>query len=230
MSGPACVLAEDLRQRHREPRGELRFIDRHDLDFLLRALGVSVVSLRAKQSQSPTSTGTGGDGRGRWRSRRWDRLYKQTQFTDADGDGRGPAKASAEPPLGPVAPNKPNLPCTGRERCRTAGPDAPPAPEAITPNKANASRAKRRASTLWKKSYDALDAQKTSAKQSQFPGSGQRWESSFGVPPSGGSRESCGGAGSTLPDRGTEKEVRTVNPPEGGTPNRATTDMHPPVA
>lgn len=34
----------------------------------------------AKQSQYPLSTGAGGDGRGRRRSRRWGRLYKQTQF------------------------------------------------------------------------------------------------------------------------------------------------------
>jgi hypothetical protein len=41
-------------------------------------------------------------------------------------------------------------------------------------NKANSSRAKGRASTLWKKSYDEFDTQKASAKQSQFP-HGQEW-------------------------------------------------------
>jgi hypothetical protein len=32
-------------QRHRDPRGGLGFLDKHALDFILRALGVSVVIL-----------------------------------------------------------------------------------------------------------------------------------------------------------------------------------------
>jgi hypothetical protein len=44
----------------------------------------------------------------------------------------------------------------------------------IVQNKANSSRAIRRASILWKKGYDRLGTQETSAKQSQFP-PGQAW-------------------------------------------------------
>ncbi len=142
---------------------------------LRRALGLSVVSLRTKQSQ----------------------------LADTDRDGRRPVTASAGPSLGPIAPNKPNLPRSGRKRRCPAGPEALPTVGAIAPNKANfaragtrergqtrspmplplgqrvrnkanSSRAVRGASTFWKRSYDAFDAETASAKQSQFP-HGQQW-------------------------------------------------------
>jgi hypothetical protein len=92
VSGPARVLVEDLPQRHRDHRGGLGFIDRHDLDFILRALWVSVVSLRTKP------------------------------IPRIDRSGRGRARSPAEPSLGPIVPNKPNLPRTGRKRrCRHWG-------------------------------------------------------------------------------------------------------------
>ena len=56
MSSKEHILAGDLLQRHRAPSGHLRFIRRHDLDFLLSGLGVSVASIRAKRSQFPAET------------------------------------------------------------------------------------------------------------------------------------------------------------------------------
>ena len=114
MSGPARVLVEDLPQRHKD---DLGFLDRHDLDFILRTLGVSAVSLRAKQSQSSCR----------------------------DRNGREPARSPRPLPLGQSVRNK-----------------------------ANSSRAARRTSTFWKKSYDTLDTRHASVKQSQFP-PGQQW-------------------------------------------------------
>ena len=61
-------------------------------------------------------------------SRRWGCLYKQSQFTGMDGNGRGPA----EPSPGRTAPNKPNLPSR-----RSAGPETLPSVGAIAPNEAN---------------------------------------------------------------------------------------------
>jgi hypothetical protein len=46
---------------------------------------------------------------------------KQSQFADRDRKGRRPTKSSAGPLVGPIAPNKPNLPQTHRKRRRSAG-------------------------------------------------------------------------------------------------------------
>ena len=63
----------------------------------------------------------GTDGRGRRRSHDWDRWYKQTQFADTDRERRGPAKSPVETSLRPTAPNKPNLPPTGRKGAARSG-------------------------------------------------------------------------------------------------------------
>ena len=93
----------------------------------------------------PTSARAGADGRGRRWSGRWDRPYKRTQFGHTDKDRRGPAKTPTEPSLGPIAPNKPNLPRAGRKET--------PAAKTTSPAVAGDKRAKR----------------------SQFPVGGHRW-------------------------------------------------------
>ena len=107
---------------------------------LRRALGLSVVSLRTKQSQ----------------------------LADTDRDGRRPVTASAGPSLGPIAPNKPNLPRSGRKRRCPAGPEALPTVGAIAPNKANFARAgtRERGQT---RSPTPLPLSQERAKQSQIP-------------------------------------------------------------
>jgi hypothetical protein len=83
-------------------------------------------------------------------------------------------RAGAETPPISIASNKANFPwadASGRGPVRSPRP-APPGPSVR--NKANSARATWRASTLWKESYDELDSQKASAKQSQSP-DGQQW-------------------------------------------------------
>ena len=65
-------------------------------------------------------------------------------------------------------PNKANWPLVDRKRHRLRGPQGLPSLGTSAPNKANSSRATRRASALWKRRYDELDLQGPSAKQSQF--------------------------------------------------------------
>jgi hypothetical protein len=84
-----------------------------------------------------TATGAGGNRRDRRRSRRWARLYKQTQFAGMDRGGRGTAKSPVELSLGCIAPNEPNLPRIGRKRRCPARPGALPTLGAIASNKAN---------------------------------------------------------------------------------------------
>jgi hypothetical protein len=86
----------------------------------------------------------------------------------------GPAGPARECLTVPIARNKANFPRVGRNG---RGPARSPMPVPLgqsVRNKANCSRATRRASTVWKKSYVELDAQKASVKQSRFP-HGQPW-------------------------------------------------------
>jgi hypothetical protein len=85
MSRKEHVLAGDLLQRYRDPSGDLRFIRRHDLDFLLRGLGVSVGSIRAKRSQFPC---------------------RDTKGRELAGRGG--------PPTAPIVRNKANFPRAGQ--------------------------------------------------------------------------------------------------------------------
>ncbi len=97
----------------------------------------------------------------------WQRSAHRTQYGAA-------GRAGAETPPMPTAPNKANFPwadTSGRGPARSPRP-APPGPSML--NKANSAGATWRASTLWKESYDELDLQKASAKQSQWPDR-QRW-------------------------------------------------------
>ena len=140
MSSKEHVLAGDLLQRHRDPSGDLRFIRRHDLDFLLRGLRVSVASIRAKRSQFPAEI---------QRTESW--------------------QAGEDPPPAPIVRSEANVPRAGRHG---RGPARSPMPLPLgenVQNEANPSRAQQRASTLWTKSYDTLDTQRASSKQSQFP-------------------------------------------------------------
>ncbi len=91
----------------------------------------------------------------------------------SDSHGRGLATLPVSP-VGPIVLNKANLPCTGRQGRGLVGPESLPPLGTIAPNKANSPRAMGRASTSWKKSYDELDTQRASEKQSQFP-HGQSW-------------------------------------------------------
>jgi hypothetical protein len=80
---------------------------------------------------------------------------------------RGPAKPPV-PPTAPIVRNKANLPRLGRRRCRLPGPCSLAALGTSAPNKPNCPEASGEASILQESSYDELDAQKASAKQSQF--------------------------------------------------------------
>jgi hypothetical protein len=53
MAGEAQILEESSPQRHRDHRDDLTFTEEDRFDFILRALCVSVVKIRAKQSQFP---------------------------------------------------------------------------------------------------------------------------------------------------------------------------------
>jgi hypothetical protein len=104
MNSQARVLVEDLPQRHRGHRGDpgpfgVPRDGQSPDDWLLsnadreigvpgkdqsdpRKRGTPNEGVRNKANLQAT-TGAGADGRGRQRNRRWDRLYKQTQSTDA---------------------------------------------------------------------------------------------------------------------------------------------------
>jgi hypothetical protein len=87
-------ISRDSPRRHRDRRGGLRLLERHDHDFILRGLRVSVVQIRAKQSQTWAHWGIWVvcrclgrsrlcqtnpiPGRAGWDEGRW-MLYKQTQ-------------------------------------------------------------------------------------------------------------------------------------------------------
>jgi hypothetical protein len=143
VSGSARILVEDLPRRRRDPVGDpgpfgvppLGGKNQSDP----RKRGTPNECVRNKASFQP-ATGAGTKGRRRRRNRRWDRLYKQSQLAGTDRDGHGPAKASTEPPLGPVAPNEPNLPPIGRKRRCPARPGALPALGANVRNKPNLPR------------------------------------------------------------------------------------------
>jgi len=64
---------------------------------------------RARQDKANSGAGRPVQGPARCQGRRWDRLHRQTQSADTDGDGCGPGKSPAGSSLGPMAPNKPNL-------------------------------------------------------------------------------------------------------------------------
>jgi hypothetical protein len=72
----ADPICRDSPQRHRDHRGALISLERHDLDFILRALGVSVVDIHANKAKRRLSVA------GR-------QLYKQSQFPATPG-GTGP--------------------------------------------------------------------------------------------------------------------------------------------
>jgi hypothetical protein len=71
------------RQRHREPRGSLGLLDRHDSDFILRGLRISVVTILAKQSQTWAPCGIWGMTRGTP-----SKCAKQTQFRAGQNEGQ----------------------------------------------------------------------------------------------------------------------------------------------
>ena len=139
MSGPARVLVEDLPRRRRDPGGDLGPFgvppwggkDQSDP----RKRGTANECVRNK-ANLPAATGAGANGRGRRRSRRWDRRYKQSQFADMDRDGRGPAKAPAEPSLGAIAQTNPICPAPAG-KALPGGPQALPTLGASASNKAN---------------------------------------------------------------------------------------------
>jgi hypothetical protein len=198
VSGPERVLVTNLPQRHRDDKGDLGFIDRHDLDFR-RGLGVSVVSIRAKQTQSP------GTDSNRCRvGLAPPRLVAEEESvgqappyhspeggTSNGADAREPAcetnpicsgARGGQVPCGTKVGNDPaqgesgetNPICRGVSSAQSPAANPPGLP---TSNFRLSTRETKpiplersgRASTLWEKSYDELDTQKTSAKQSQLP-------------------------------------------------------------
>jgi hypothetical protein len=109
---------------------------------------------------------------------------KQTQSAP-DRQWRPLPRPQVLPALGTNVQNEANLPrtdsgarCQGRERCRHWGQTCKTKP--ISP------RATGRASTVWRKSYDELDPQRASAKQSQFPHEQQWARAGKGVGAAGG--------------------------------------------
>jgi hypothetical protein len=100
---------------------------------------------------------------------------KQTQFAP-------PRPGKALPTLGAFAPNKANWQRSFRwevssEQSPAAGPPNLPLPTSyftLPTCETKPILPERRSSTVWKRSYDELDAQQTSTKQSQFP-HGQQW-------------------------------------------------------
>ena len=99
-------------------------------------------------------------------------VQNKANLPSSRGNGRGLARSSMAAPLGQGVRNKANSRTdrTGHGTARLPGPPVGP----IVRNKANSPRAAWRASTLWNKSYNELDLQRASEKQSQFPGSGRR--------------------------------------------------------
>jgi hypothetical protein len=124
------------------------------------------------------------DGRGRWRSRRWDGLYKRTQFAlhrhrkSSERRGRthhrlwgqsrqtkpissvsrswqGTAELPTPLPPGQSVPNEPNLPRADR-KARIG--NAATAENECAKQSQFLPRAAQRISTLWEESYDAWDA------------------------------------------------------------------------
>ena len=112
----------------------------------------------------------------------------------------------ALPTVGAIAPNKANCTRAGTHGRGPATPPVPVLPGQSVQNKANPAREGRRVNALWNESYDDLDAQQTSPKQSQFP-PGQQWAGTGEV--GGGA---VVGAGCTneanLPRRGRERHCQ----------------------
>jgi hypothetical protein len=103
-TNPICDGSEGSPQRHRDHRGELGFPGRHDLDFILCGLCVSVVDIRAKRTQfgemgkcaKQTQFGATGDCAKRTQFGPGGKYMKRTQF----GSGRQMCDIASMPRFG----------------------------------------------------------------------------------------------------------------------------------
>ena len=122
----------------------------------------------------PARTEMGTGRQRRRRSRRSGRLRQTNPICPAPAGKALLPRPQALPSLGTSAPNEANSRWAGPRGRGPARSPMPTLPGQSVRNKANRSRATRRTSALWRKSYGELGTQKASAKQSQFP-HGPRW-------------------------------------------------------
>ena len=165
-SVPCCwCKAENLGVWGRAPRGiEVRKSRMSQKKARTDAVASGVVAGTdgTNKPNLPTRTEMGAGPRRHQRSRRSGPLRQTNPICPASaGKGAGRWGRSTAPTPGAIAPNKANPPRAGG----TGEDPSQPRRGQNAPNKANPAGAKGKASTSWKKSYDALDTRKASAKQ-----------------------------------------------------------------